>query len=114
MGNPVWVIGLHGYQFTGQAPQIELDPAKFSVTLAPSGTVLGKVTATGKYGKYDPAANDGRQTAAGFLLNSANLSEDTSGNLFLAGFVQPAYLPVGHGLDAAARTALRHCVFLDV
>jgi hypothetical protein len=33
-----------------------------------SGTVLGKVTASGKYVKYDNAASDGSQTATGVLL----------------------------------------------
>lgn len=34
----------------------------------PSGTVLGKITASGKYIKYDNAASDGSQAAAGVLL----------------------------------------------
>lgn len=33
----------------------------------PSGTVLGKITATGKYIKYSDAAVDGSQTAAAVL-----------------------------------------------
>src|SRR5687768_3542782 len=36
----------------------------------PSGVVLGKITATGKYGPYDTDGADGRQTAAGFLFSS--------------------------------------------
>ena len=35
----------------------------------PSGTVLGKITATGKLIKYLDAASDGSQTAVGILLN---------------------------------------------
>lgn len=36
----------------------------------PSGSVLGKITATGKYVKYDEAGtDDGRRVAAGVLLN---------------------------------------------
>lgn len=34
----------------------------------PSGTVLGKVTATGKFIKYDNAAVDGSQAAAAVLI----------------------------------------------
>lgn len=34
-----------------------------------TGSVLGKVTASGKYVLWDPAANDGSQNFAGFLLN---------------------------------------------
>lgn len=41
-----------------------------SVALA-SGTVLGKITATGKYVKYDETGtDDGRRVAAGVLLNA--------------------------------------------
>ena len=40
-----------------------------AVALA-SGTVLGKITATGKFVKYDEAgADDGRRVAAAILLN---------------------------------------------
>lgn len=35
----------------------------------PSGTVLGKVTASGKYVKYLDGATDGSQTAVGVLYN---------------------------------------------
>lgn len=36
----------------------------------PSGTVLGKITATGKFVKYDEAGtDDGRRVAAGILYN---------------------------------------------
>ena len=33
-----------------------------------ANTVLGRITATGKYGLYDNDASDGRQTVAGILL----------------------------------------------
>lgn len=39
-------------------------------TALPSGTVLGKITATGKFIKYSDAAADGSQTAVGVLLNA--------------------------------------------
>lgn len=35
----------------------------------PSGTVLGKITATGKYVKRNAAASDGSQTSAAILYN---------------------------------------------
>lgn len=49
--------------------------SKATVTVAgsvalPSGTVLGKVTATGKLVKYSNAAVDGSQAAVGVLYNS--------------------------------------------
>jgi Bacteriophage lambda head decoration protein D len=39
-----------------------------------AGTVLGKITATGKYVAHDPAASDGSQTAAAVLWDRADAS----------------------------------------
>lgn len=87
----------------------------------PSGTVLGKITATNKYGPYDNAAVDGREVAAGFLLNTTKISDATGSNLATApdvgaalvweGVVKEAFLPLFAGtllgeIDAAARTDL--------
>lgn len=41
-----------------------------------SGSVLGKVTASGKYKPYDPAATDGSQTAIALALNNIDVPED--------------------------------------
>ena len=41
-----------------------------------SGTVLGKITASGKYIKYDNGASDGSQAAAGILWNDPALGID--------------------------------------
>lgn len=37
----------------------------------PAGTVLGKITASGKYAAYSNVASDGTQTAAGVLYANA-------------------------------------------
>lgn len=37
-----------------------------------SGTVVGKVTASGKYAAYDNTASDGTQTAAGVLYEAVD------------------------------------------
>lgn len=37
-----------------------------------AGTVLGKITATGKFAQYDNQASDGSQVAAGILYDKAN------------------------------------------
>ncbi len=37
-----------------------------------AGTVLGKITASGKYAAYNNAATDGTETAAGILLMSTD------------------------------------------
>ena len=39
-----------------------------------AGTVLGKITAGGKYVAYNPAASDGSQTAAAVLWDKADAS----------------------------------------
>lgn len=106
---------------------ITLDPSKFVAAhltakgALPSGTILAKVTATGKYGPYDPAAGDGRNVAAGLLFNTQKLGDGTGNDLataapigaplFWSGIVKEAFLPLFAGtvageLDAAARTAL--------
>lgn len=68
----------------------------------PSGTPLGKITATGKYGLYDDAATDGRQTLVGFLLVGQKIG--TAGviaPLLRHGRINAAALPFA--IDAAAR-----------
>lgn len=43
-----------------------------------SGTVLGIITSTGKYGPYLDSATDGRQTAVGFLYDTLDISSTTA------------------------------------
>ena len=115
-----WLWGEHGTE-PGCNPSISLDFAagsnvaatKYTNWYVPSGTVLGKITATGKYGAYDPAAADGRQKAAGLLFGSVKVPASTStvvgAALFVHGFVNPKRLPFQTGVgsaDAAAQTAL--------
>lgn len=65
-----WLYGPHGTE-PGANPNITLDISAFTPAthypngFIPSGTVLGKITATGLYGPYDDAAVDGTQTLAG-------------------------------------------------
>ncbi|WP_256789827.1 head decoration protein [Frankia sp. AvcI1] len=73
---------------------ITLDATKFGSTPFPglivrSGTLLGKVTASGKYGPYKSDASDGTQTPIGFLLATIDL---TQGGLVVAGADSPASL----------------------
>lgn len=73
----------------------------------PSGTVLGKVTATGKYGPYSNTANDGRETAVGILWDSTTVTgTEEAAPIWLTGFVREAKLPASSGLDAAGKTDL--------
>lgn len=113
-----WLWGQHGTE-PGSNPSITLDFALFTAGThypngyVPSGTVLGKVTASGKYGPYDSGAADGRQTAAGLLFSSVKAPTNTAtpvgGAIFVHGFVDPARLPFQSGTgfaSTAAKTSL--------
>jgi hypothetical protein len=79
----------------------------------PSGTVLGRVTATGLYAPYDNAAATGVEVSRGHLFDGVRLA-DSEGNafsvsgaaLFWEGIVRRDKLPVFTGtkgeLDSAA------------
>ena len=110
-----WLLSSHGTE-PGTNPSITLDGALFTGDrivngVIPSGTVVGKVTATGLYGPYDSTASDGRQTARGLLFDYARKDGDTKigGALVVHGFVRESRLPFATGagaLSAPARTAL--------
>ena len=78
-----WLWGPHGTE-PGTTPSIVLDISSFTAAThypngqIPSGTVLGKITASGLYGPYDNAATDGRQTAAGILFSFVVPKPDTT------------------------------------
>lgn len=115
--NRGWLWGSHGTG-PGDNPSVTLDFSKFTKAthypngFIPSGVVLGKVTATGKYGPYDNAASDGRETAAGLLFGSIRVADGSTsagGALFVHGFVNAARLPLQSGigsLDTAGRADL--------
>lgn len=79
----------------------------FTVTVAggvalPSGTVLGKITATGKLVKYSDSASDGSQAAVGVLWNPLpGVNGDYKATVFVrATEVTGAMLNGGVALDA--------------
>lgn len=108
-----WLVGKHG---TEDTPSVALDVSAFTANThypngyLKSGIVLGKITATGKYGPYDNAAVDGRETAAGILFSAvkvpdtADTTKDTNGAVLVHGFVIASKLT---GSDANAQTDLR-------
>ncbi len=105
-----WLGSAHA---TDTADPITLDAALFTATFTqgfvPSGVVVGRVTATGKYGRYDNAALDGREVARGHLLTTVALKEgatNVSAALLRHGQVVEANLPANHGLEAAAKADL--------
>lgn len=74
-----------------------------------SGTLLGRITATGLYGPYNDSATDGRQTAAGILFNSIPMATggtNPSAPLMEHGVVVEAKLPTNSGVDTAGKTDL--------
>jgi hypothetical protein len=71
------------------------------------GTVLGRVTASGKYVILAPAASDGSQTAAGVLLGDAAAASADAKGLILArhGIVADHALVWPGGITNAQKTA---------
>jgi hypothetical protein len=108
-----WLGSRHGTEATRT---VTLDIAKFTANLhypngfIPDGVVLGKVTAGGKYGPYDDAAVDGRQTAVGILFSPVKVppvATVAGAALFVHGQVVEAKLPIAPGtvgsIDAAGK-----------
>lgn len=111
-----WLLGPDGTG-PGDNPTVTLDVSAFTAGThypngyIPSGTVLGKITASGKYGPYNSAATDGTETAAELLFGSLTINGATviAGAGVHKGEVDAARLPFQTGtgaLDAAARTDL--------
>jgi hypothetical protein len=118
-----------------EVPYVEggsLDISKFTQAqhfpngFIPSGTVLGKVTATGLLAPYLSSASDGSQTAVGILrasvsaiqLNGTLKSKVGVAVLKAFGVVSVSKLPftssnaaAGGYIDAAAETSLPHIHF---
>lgn len=116
-----WTIGEHGFDAAENAPldYNTFTGANFADGYIRSGCVLGKITASGKYGPFEPGATDGRQTAAGFLFNTtripANKNTVASDALLWHFHCRTARLPYATGLGAltaAARTALPNVRFV--
>lgn len=83
-------------------------------TVIPSGTHIGRVTATGLHGRYAPAATDGTETSVGLLVN--DLRVEAGGRYLVAvasggGPVDRRFLPAGH--DAAAEADLPAINFIN-
>lgn len=87
----------------------------------PSGTVLGKVSATGLYGPYDSSVSDGRQTATGILFadcrvvrQNGTTATKVGSSQLVRGDVRVSKLPFQSGagaIDSDAKTDLSHIRF---
>jgi hypothetical protein len=105
-----WLGSAHG---TDATETISLDTSTFTAgTHYPngyfrSGIPLGRITATDKYGPYDNAATDGRQTLVGFLYAAVaaptDNTVDPSAAMLTHGKVRTSRLPLG-AVDAAGQT----------
>lgn len=117
-----WLIPQPGGIGHGYSPSGTLDISAFTAGThyangyIPSGTVLARITATGKLGPYTTAGSGGLETAVGFLYsatkvpNTADTTKDV-GCAYVAAFavVDADKLPFSSGagsLDTAGRADL--------
>lgn len=74
------------------------------------GTVLGKVTASGKFVPYLSSASNGSQVAVCILDNDQDTTlTDIGASAWIAGIFTESKLT---GIDTAAKTALKLCYFV--
>ncbi|MFF8544816.1 head decoration protein [Streptomyces werraensis] len=119
-----WLLSTYG---TETNKTITLDLSQFGAgtytaaangvpNVIPSGTPLGKVTASGLYGPYDSAASDGTQTFAGLLETDTAFNTGSTrvgAAMRIVGDVNVAKLPVDFTVPAAANRT-DHIVFSDL
>lgn len=72
-----------------------------------AGAVVGKITATGEYAKYDNGASDGTEVAAGVLLAAVDATAADKPGVIIARLAEVAKtgLVFDAGQDAAAQAA---------
>lgn len=106
--DPSWLGSAHGLDST--EPVTLLISAFTAGThypkgFLPGGLPLGKITASGKYGPYDNAATDGRETLVGFLVGPRQVTAgqvNAGGAILTHGKVREARLPIA--VDANGKT----------
>jgi len=76
--------------------------------LLKTGSVLGKITASSKLVLWDPAANDGSQNFAGFLLNITDATNSDQQATVITGFcvVNPGALTWKAGVTTNQQNTL--------
>ena len=57
-----------------------------------SGTMLGKITASGKYAEYAPGASDGTETCVGILKSAIKMSDLVAGDVAIASYIRGVFL----------------------
>ena len=107
-----WTIGDHDATANAPIDWATFTGANFASGVVKSGCLLGKITATGKYGPFDAAATDGRQTANGYLWDTTKIPADTAqvstGAVYYHGHVRVSRLPYPSGLGALTAAARGH------
>lgn len=75
-GGPQWLRSAKGFdtRLPGTLDVSTWTSPFYPQGVLPAGLYLGKITASGKYGKYDDAASDGRQTCVGFLATPVRVA----------------------------------------
>lgn len=74
-----------------------------------TGTVVGKITATGKYAPVTVAASDGSQTAAGIVMNTVDATAGDCSAVIVARKAKVVHQGLRYGVDvdtAAERAAV--------
>lgn len=89
-----------------KAPDPGEDDALVEATY-PAGTVLGVVTATGRYTPYDDEAEDGSDVAKGVLRDDATIDSDDDGTSIAVIKTGTLFKDLLIGLDANAITDMR-------
>lgn len=109
---PTLTEGMHEGEFIGElAMGVGYHVDKITVLLGQNlvaGTVVGKVTASGKYRAFDNAAVDGSQTVAGILVPAADATAaDVVSRALVRGpaIINKNDLTWAAGVDAAEQAA---------
>lgn len=115
--NRRWLLSLHGSS-TNKTVTIDTSTLTSGTdytaatgtlpNIIPSGTPLGKITASGLYSAYDSAATDGTQVFAGLLATDTAFNTGTTrvaAAMIVHGDVDADLLPVAFTVPAAASRA---------
>ncbi|MCF1502916.1 head decoration protein [Afifella sp. H1R] len=75
-----------------------------------SGTVIGKITASGKYAPVTVAASDGSEDAAGILMNAVDATSADAPGVAVVRFAKVVHqgLKYGADVDTSAERAAIH------
>ena len=105
-----WLLSPHGTDYT---PGVTLDVSKFTQNThypngyIPSGTVVAKITASGKYGPYDNSKSDGTEVAGGILFGDCKVvrsngtaAANVGSGILVHGIVSAGKLPLQSGAGA--------------